>query len=397
MIGSNSIGPNRPRKSPIIDWQGPLGNSTVDGRPGFTSYAFPADLQVTEVYVPTVLDEMNFNFHGMLGQDPDPGVSERVHLMHTTHHSFEEGKGAWCRYWYSDDNGSTWEGGGTLFPGMETFEHSSYSGPRTNPCCWVFHNGTPYAILDGVGGVGGSGRYQVGTFAVPVVAGTPGTPVLLFPSVHIPDSGFPEYLHDTELSGQLLALANIPYSYPWSHGMDSIYPAHPRLADALNGYVTEHSKIPVAGGWLRFSRGGRDSGTTDVNTLALWASFSSDGVSFPESYETIIPSAAKPVAKKFSDRYVLMANATPSRLVLYAAYSLDGLTWKAADVEKIRVYGTTQPTFKRGDPPTATVGKSGGTAYPDLIELKNGQYLAVSGERGKEIITTFRWTPKAMT
>lgn len=357
---------------PTFDWQGP-------DYDGINALPYVSNIVTADVFVPTSEGVLTYNFHPQLHRTADG----RCHLMHTQHNVYEEGKGSYVVYRYSDNEGSTWSAAVTIMPGMETYAEATYSGPRALSVGWVGIDGILYALMSCVSGVS-AGRAGKGLLAVPVSAGVGGTPVLIHPAQVTPEAGFPEYLFDAALAGKIVAELNLPYSLAWNWCLDDVIEATPV---AGTGTLNEYSKIRVAGGHLVFARGSA-TGSDGV----MWSAFSPDGVTMGEWSATTVPSAAKTMVTKMPDgRYVMILNKDSTRLRTYFAQSEDGLTWLMANCYRlITSSGETAATW-------AAVGKAGGAAYHSKpAVLDNGDYLIAYGTRGKEVIRVTRFTPPSM-
>jgi hypothetical protein len=363
--------------TPTVFYDGPTDNTKV----GLLQSPNPA---LVNVFVPTTQDVKTYNFHPSLYQTADG----RVHLQHTQHGRNEEGKGSYTTYWFSDDNGATWTDGGVLMPSMETYDVTGiYGGPRPLPGGWCVVDGQLYAIADSVEGVGLL-RTGVGLFAIPVTGGAAGTPILLYPSTWVAETGFPQYAHDADLFKKVFAALNHPYGSSWPDGLDGLYD---RMIPATNdlgqsGYGLEFSKVPLATGWMLYAR----AYDFDTYPSTHLAAYSPNGFEFRPMVETnLMLPYTRTCVRKMSDRYIFFANESPSRARLFFGYSADGVTWNKRDCYILRGTNATSPTW-------AGEGKTGGATYVDCIELLNGDYLAAYGERGKEIISVSRWTPESL-
>tara|TARA_R110000744_G_scaffold60999_6_gene126268 strand:+ start:2236 stop:3423 length:1188 start_codon:yes stop_codon:yes gene_type:complete len=395
MFTSSTV--TRAQRTPSIDWQGATTASAID------ALSSPADVSLVTVFAPTIIADRTFNFHPCSFQSSDG----RVHLAHTTHDTDEEGPGTYVRYHYSDDNGATWTEATTpLLPQLVPSASAGGTLKHTPlPVAFVEINTIVYCVLDVVYRNPDPSLGLV-VLAVPVVAGVPGIAKI----VHRPDwtaqSGYTQYTYDAILGGEVIREINFPHGVSWGMGFDDVQDFRIVIPE---GVLVEHSKVKVAGGWMRFSRIIEAVTADDVQWL--WASFSTDGVEFGTPWKTNAPNAtSRTCVKKMSDRYVLITNANnTSRRGGIAGYSLDGLTWTATDTEKILDAGDNiwSPAPASSDTAGGWAGpwqpywygsaKGGQTSYFHITELANGKYLTTYGERGKEVIRVATWTPKSMS
>jgi len=365
--------------APTIDWQGAYTNAEMG------ALSFPPDLAVVEIYAPTVEDDKTYNFHPTNVLSDSTG---RLHLAASCSDTDEEGPGQFNRYYFSDDDGATWEeSAAVLIPDFNDGWTNTDDRRSPLPTHVYERNGVVRFIIDVVSGTG-TGRAQVGLFSVTVANGLAGTPDLIHPSTWVAEDGYPQYALNTTLRDEVFTEISMPWGMPWGFGVDDIYPTRPAISE---GELTEHSKIQIEGGWLNYARLVAAGDPND--SLDTWVTFSTDGVSFGPWVKTGMPNGnTKTCIRKISDRYVAICNSTVgSRRVGMAAYSADGITWLAANNELI--LDDTNPFA----PVFAGSGKAGAGSYFGLSELPSGKLILSYSERGKEVVKTATWTPKTMT